>query len=65
MNVLDESASLKGKKWKHYLWTIDKSAIPDTVKYAEEIGLIVREMKELKVFNSEWKEIFKYLLEDT
>lgn len=34
-------------KWEHYLWTNDKKAIPETVRWFESNGFIVKELSEL------------------
>lgn len=61
---LDESAGKEGKKFIHYFWTNEKNLIPETVKYAEEHGFVVREFKELAIFDDEWKLIFDFLLNE-
>ncbi len=33
--------------WRHYLWTNDKSLLPETTQWAESIGIQVRELSEL------------------
>ncbi|CDW84632.1 UNKNOWN [Stylonychia lemnae] len=49
--VLDQSASINSGKWEHYLWTNDKSAIPKTVKWFEQNGIKVRELRELPSYD--------------
>ena len=47
--VLEESTP--ENKWTHYLWTIDKSLIPKTVRYFETEGYEVRDMRDLKFWS--------------
>ena len=54
-----------GKQYHHYLWTIDKTLIPETVKYAESHGFIMRDLRELKGFDDFWKGVFKYYLDNS
>jgi mannosyltransferase OCH1-like enzyme len=44
-------------KWDHYFWTNNKKAIPLTVKWFEEHGFIVKELKELS------REVYDELVE--
>eukprot|EP00347_Sterkiella_histriomuscorum_P010149 403377414 len=37
-----------GTKWTHYLWVNDKSLVPESVKWFESNGFIIREITELK-----------------
>jgi len=53
-----------GEKWEHYFWTNDKKAIPESVKWMEEHGFIIREVKELKNFDSTWSAILDNYLVD-
>ena len=48
--------------WKHFLWTNDKSLLPQTVKWAEEQGIIVREMKELDCFK-DYEDLLQYTID--
>ena len=34
-------------KWEHYFWTNEKKAIPQTVKWFQDHGFIVKELREL------------------
>lgn len=47
-NVLDNSGP---HKWEHYFWTNDRKAIPRTVKWFEDHGMIVRETHELPSYD--------------
>ena len=58
MKVLD-----KVGQWKHYFWTNDKGIIPESVKWMEESGYIVREISELKSYDDTMKEAFKVYIE--
>lgn len=36
-------------KWEHYLWTNKKDLIPETLVWAQNNGVIVREVSELNI----------------
>lgn len=40
-----------GYEWTHYFWTNDKKAIPRTVSWFEENGVIVKEIHELPSYD--------------
>lgn len=56
--VLDASAATVGKQWKHYLWTVNKELIPETVEWMKSIGVETREMRELPIWQEGFQEIF-------
>eukprot|EP00347_Sterkiella_histriomuscorum_P009314 403341678 len=39
-------------KWEHIFWVNDKSIIPKSVKFMERAGYVVKELRELQVFQS-------------
>ncbi len=41
-----------GRKFTHYMW-LDKNELPESAKYMEGLGLVVRDMKELKTYDAE------------
>ncbi|CDW78564.1 UNKNOWN [Stylonychia lemnae] len=62
--VLDSSASKVGQKWDHYIWTQDKTLIPETVKFFKRIGVEVRELKELPNYKGQIREtIDNYMID--
>ncbi|CDW77918.1 UNKNOWN [Stylonychia lemnae] len=49
----NNSAEQEGYQWIHYLWVQNKHIIPKTVTLFQNLGVIVREIEELKYFNDE------------
>lgn len=49
--------------WKYHIWTNDKSVLPETVKWANAKGIIVREVTELG-FYPEYESIFLQMVDE-
>ena len=43
-------------KWTFIAWVIDKEVIPDTVKFYESQGYVVRELNELESYDEFWEQ---------
>jgi hypothetical protein len=52
-SLLKTQAALdaSSEHWEHYLWTLDKSLIPNTIAWMKKLNITVREIKELKGYN--------------
>ena len=46
-----------GGDWEFYFWTGNKTLIPRTVKWMEELGYVVRKFHELPSYDETFKEI--------
>ncbi|CDW79594.1 UNKNOWN [Stylonychia lemnae] len=61
---LDSSAAQRGLNWTHYLWIQDKSLLPETVQLFQSYGVVVKELKDLKLFDEKTKFQFDFYLQD-
>ncbi|CDW71395.1 UNKNOWN [Stylonychia lemnae] len=58
--ITDEAVRDGSNKWTHYFWVNDKSLVPKSVKFMESIGYVVRELKELQIFDGVLLEALNY-----
>ncbi|CDW91610.1 UNKNOWN [Stylonychia lemnae] len=62
---LDQSAAQRGLNWTHYLWIQDINQLPETVQLFQSLGVIVKELKDLKLFDDRAKFQFDFYLQDS
>ena len=50
-------------RWKMTIWTNDKALLPKTEEWGKSLGIVMREIKELPVFE-EYRHVFDRMLAD-